>query len=199
VVAVSVAVEGSVDEAIVRRLILESGGTPGPVYGKNGKASLKARIKGYNNSAKYRPWVVLVDLDHEADCAPDLCAIWLPQRSQKMCFRVAVREVEAWLLADRERLAKFLSVALTKLPATPESEDDPKQLMVSLAAHSKRKGIREDMVPRHGSGRYVGPAYTSRLMEFVGDPESGWRPNVAAQSSDSLRRCLESLRALVLM
>lgn len=185
------------DEAVVTRLISECGGTPGPVYGKNGKASLKARLLGYNNSAKYRPWVVLVDLDHEADCAPALCAMWLPQRSHKMCFRVAVREVETWLLADRERLAKFLSVPLTRLPANPESEDDPKQVLVSLAAGSRRKDIRDDMVPRSGSGRPVGPAYTSRLMEFINVSPSGWRPNIAAQRCDSLRRCLESLGAMV--
>ncbi len=198
-VAISAAVEGTVDEAVVRRLILDSGGFPGQVYGKNGKASVKASIRGYNHSARYRPWLVLVDLDHDADCAPELCARWLPNREPKMCFRVAVREVEAWLLADRERLAAFLSVPVTRFPANLESEHDPKQVLVSLAARSRRRAIRDDIAPRPGSARPVGPAYTSRMMEFVTAPQSGWRPDVAAERSDSLRRCLNSLKQLVIL
>jgi hypothetical protein len=38
-VVVSAAVEGLIDEAVVRSLIQEVGGCAGPVYGKNGKAS----------------------------------------------------------------------------------------------------------------------------------------------------------------
>jgi hypothetical protein len=34
-------------------------------------------------------------------------ADWLPQPAQLMCFRVAVRELESWLLADAEALAAF--------------------------------------------------------------------------------------------
>jgi hypothetical protein len=199
VVVISAAVEGSIDEAVVRRLILETGGTLGQVYGKNGKASLRTRINGYNHSARYRPWIVLVDLDHEADCAPDLCRAWVPEQAQKMCFRVAVREIEAWLLADRERISKFLSIPVSRIPASPESEDDPKQIMVSLAARSRRKAIREDMVPRPGSGRSVGPAYTSRLMDFVNVSQVCWRPDVAMQAAESLRRCIVSLRQLILL
>jgi hypothetical protein len=56
-----------------------------------------------------------------------------------------------------------------------------------------RLDIREDMLPRRGSGRPIGPAYTSRMIEFV---ENNWRPEVAARSSDSLRRCLVRLREI---
>jgi hypothetical protein len=197
-IVISAAVEGSVDEAIVRRIIF-AGGIPGQVYGKNGKTSLRARVTGYNNSAKYRPWIVLVDLDNDADCAPELCRAWIPTQSPKMCFRIAVHEIEAWLLADRERVSKFLSVRLTQIPIDPESIGEPKQVMVSLASRSRRKAIQQDMVPRAGSGRSVGPAYTSRLLEFInGSSQLCWRPDVAMQSSESLRRCVGSLRRLVL-
>jgi hypothetical protein len=62
--------------------------------------------------------------------------------------------------------------------------------MVVLAAQSRRHDIREDMLPRPGSGRAIGPAYTSRMIEFI---QSYWRPDVATFSSDSLRRCLTRL------
>jgi hypothetical protein len=195
-VVISAAVEGIVDEALVKRLILAVGGIPGEVFGKNGKLPLRARINAYNNAARYRPWIVLIDLNHEANCAPDLCRAWLPIRSPNLCFRVAVREVEAWLLADREHIAKFLSVSQSRVPINPESEDNPKQVMVHLAAHSRRRNIREDMVPRPGSGREVGPAYPSRLIEFINASQYGWRPSVASAHSQSLRRCIACLKRL---
>jgi hypothetical protein len=193
-VFITAAVEGNVDEAVVRRLIEHVGGIPGPVYGRNGKDHLRQRIANYNQAARLSPWVVLVDLDHDAECAPPLRSAWLPALSPHMCLRVAVRQVEAWLLADRERLAKFLSVSASKIPHNPEAVEHPKNTLVELARYSRRRDIREDMVPRPGSGRSVGPAYTARLIEFVIGGERGWRPDVAARHSESLNR---SLRCLV--
>lgn len=185
------AVEGPVDEAVIRRLAEYVGAQVGQVYGKNGKDHLRQRIDAYNNAARISPWIVLVDLNHDAECAPPLRDAWLHQPATHMCFRVAVREVESWLLADRARLARFLAVPLSRVPTTPEAIEDPKGAVVQLAARSHRRDIREDMVPRPGSGRTVGPAYASRLIEFV---STHWNPEVAARSSDSLRRCLVRLR-----
>ena len=195
-VAISGAVEGLVDEAVARRLIAQVGATPGPVYGRNGKEFLRQRLGGYNLASQHSPWIVIVDLNHEVGCAPDLRLQWLPAPARFMCFRVAVRETEAWLLADRERVAKFLGVAIAKVPRDPEALDDPKQTLVNLASRSRRRAIREDMVARPGSRRAVGPAYTSRLIEFATDPSAGWRPTVAAANSDSLASCLVRLGEL---
>jgi len=192
---ISGAVEGVVDEAALRRIVGHVGGTLGPVFGKRGKGLLRQRLDGYNQAAHFSPWVVLVDLNQEAPCAPPLQAAWLPVPAPRMCFRVAVREVEAWLLADRERLAAFLGVSATQIPTRPEGEADPKRTMVELARRSRRRDIRQDMAPRPGSGRAVGPAYSSRLIEFV-TRDAGWRPGVAAQRCDSLRRCLACVRKL---
>jgi len=137
-----------------------------------------------------------VDLNHEVGCAPDLRLQWLPAPARFMCFRVAVRETEAWLLADRERIARFLGVAIARVPRDPEALDDPKQTVVNLASRSRRRAIREEMVARPGSRRAVGPAYTSRLIEFATDPSAGWRPAVAAGNSDSLSSCLARLGEL---
>jgi hypothetical protein len=192
-VAISAAVEGIVDEAVARTLILFSGAIPGPVYGKQGKPFLQQRIRGYNTAAHHAPWVVLVDLDRDHDCAPPLFAAWLPQVAPRLCFRVAMRAVEAWLLADAERIADFLAVTRGRLPADPEALDNPKLTMVALARASRRRDIREDMVPREGSGRPVGPAYASRLIEFT---SSSWRPQSAAQRANSLWRAIECLRRI---
>jgi hypothetical protein len=188
------AVEGPVDEAVLRRLAEEVGVAAPVVYGKRGKDALRQRLSGYNNAARFGPWAVLVDLNHDADCAPRLVSDWLPAPSARMCFRVVVRKIEAWLLADRERLAAFLGVAPARIPANPELEPDPKRTLIELSRQSRRREIREDMVARPESGREVGPAYTSRLIEFI---QCSWRPAEAAARSDSLRRCLRRLRELV--
>jgi hypothetical protein len=153
-------------------------------------------MEGYNNAARFAPWVVLVDLNAEAECAPALLRTWLPQPAPLMRFRVVVRKAEAWLLADRQRLSRFLGVSADVVPRNPEAIADPKREMVDLAARSRRSAIREDMVPRPGSGRAVGPGYSSRLIEFVSDLASGWRPDVASRTADSLSRCIKSLRML---
>ncbi|MCX8099547.1 MAG: hypothetical protein N3F11_11210 [Casimicrobiaceae bacterium] len=193
-IAVSAAVEGPTDEAVAVRLIEHVGAQPLAVYGKNGKPHLKQHAGAYNHAARHKPWLLLVDLDRDADCAPPLRHAWLPQPARLMCFRVAVRAVEAWLLADAEAVADFFGVARARVPRDPETLADPKAAMVNLARASRRRDIREDMVPRAGSGRAVGPAYSSRVREFV---EKHWRPAVAAQRADSLARAIRCLRQLV--
>lgn len=192
-VAISAAVEGPTDEAVALKLIEHVGAQPGAVYGLQGKAHLRQKIGGYNRAAAHARWLVLVDLDREADCAPPLLQAWLPQPAPRMCFRVAVRAVEAWLLADAEALAAYLGVARKRVPADPEALPDPKQAMVNLARASRRRDVRADMVPRVGSGRAVGAAYASRVIEFA---SAEWRPPVAAKKAESLARALRCLRSL---
>jgi hypothetical protein len=98
-VFLKIAVEGSLDEAVVRRLASEAGLALDEVHGKNGKDRIEQRLLGYNNAARYTPWLVLVDLDTE-ECAPSLRSHWLPKPAPLMCFRVVVRSIESWLLAD---------------------------------------------------------------------------------------------------
>ena len=198
-VVISGAVEGLVDEAVLRVLIRHVGASAGPVYGKHGKDYLLKNLRAYNYAAASAPWVVLVDLDHDLSCAPTLRDSWLPQRAPKMCFRVAVREIEAWIMADRARLSRFLGIDERSVPADAEAVADPKSVLVQLARRSRWKDIRQDMVPRPRSGREVGPAYNSRLIEFVQDKAKGWRPEVAAHACESLRRCLACLRRLVVI
>jgi hypothetical protein len=193
-VYVSAAVEGVVDEAVVQRLIAHAGGVTGFVYVRNGKTALRARIGGYNNAARLAPWIVLVDLNGEHECPPPLRQAWVPDPARYLCFRVAVRAVEAWLMADGENLARFLRIATSRIPSEPETLDDPKRTLVNLARASRLRDLREDMVPREGSGRSVGPAYPSRVIEYV---RSGWRPDVAAGRAASLRRAIACLQRLV--
>ena len=191
---ISAAVEGMVDEAVVQRLVHHVGGRVGQVYGRNGKPALRERIRGYNNAARHAPWVVLVDLDSDAACAPLLRDQWLPAPAPNLCFRIAVRGVEAWLMGDARTLAHHLGVRPDWIHVAPEELQHPKDAMVALARRSRRKAVLQDMVPRERSGRRVGRAYTSTLIEYV---QQHWQPEAAAGRSDSLRRAIRCLRRLV--
>jgi hypothetical protein len=186
-------VEGVLDEAVLRRILIDLDLGLDRVFGQKGKAFLRERIGGFNHDVRFRPWIVVVDLDRDAECPAALIADWLPQPAHLMCFRVAVREVESWLLADTEALAAFLGIRKILIPAAPDQLEDPKQVLVSLGTRARRAEIRRDLVPRPASGRSTGPGYTSRMLEFVQDY---WRPAVAESNSDSLRRCRKRLLEL---
>ena len=191
-VTVTAAIEGAVDEAIAKRLIGCAGGQAGPIYGKRGKSRLETKIGDYNNAARFSPWFVLVDLD--TGCAVALRNAWLPAPASLMCFRIAVYEAEAWLMADAEPLADYLEAPVSRVPRDPEILTDPKSGMIALARRSASEKIRGDMTPRAGDNRDIGPAYNKRLADYARDR---WRPGVAARRSDSLRRAIAGLRALV--
>jgi hypothetical protein len=136
---------------------------------------------------------VLRDLDHDADCAPELVEHLLPRRSPNLLLRVPVRSIEAWLLADHEAIAQFLSVPITAVPSQPEKLDRPKRSLVDLARRSRRVAVRRGMVPAERISAEVGPGYTAGLIELVG---SHWSPRRAAERAPSLAGCLEGLCAL---
>jgi hypothetical protein len=94
-----------------------------------------------------------------------------------MAFRVAVHEVEAWLLADRANLARFLSVSRDILPRTVDEIRDPKATLVQIARRSRSRTIREGVPPRASSGRAIGPLYVTELSRFV---QNRWDIDAAA-------------------
>lgn len=191
---VTVATEGTADTAVAGRILRDLGLELGPVHGERGKNWLDKNLKGYNNAARFAPWLVLRDLDRDAHCAPDLLPSLLPYPAESMRFRIAVRSVEAWLLADHERIGRFLRIPEARIPADADALTDAKQAVVNLARISASREIREDLLPDPGTTGRVGPAYTSRLIEFA---TRSWRPKFAARRSHSLRRCLDSMETWV--
>lgn len=187
------AVEGPSDEAVARRLAAESGFTLTEVYVKRGKDALDAKLHAYAAAAQFSPWLVLRDLDRDADCAPTLAGDLLPNRPQQLLVRIPVRSAEAWLLADRVSIARYLGVPISVVPASPEDLDHPKRSLVDLARRSRRRAIRRDMIPAPGTSAQIGPGYTARLIEFT--PEQ-WNLQRAAARAQSLARCLAALRKL---
>jgi hypothetical protein len=194
---VNLLVEGAVDEVVLQRILEMIGLFCGETFGKNGRPDVLSKLPKFDQAARFTPYVAVVDLDQAPECAPSLVQQYLPRPSAGMRFRVAVHAVEAWLLADIDALAEFLVVPRTRFPSFPDAEPDPKATLVNLARRSRRRDIREDMVPRPGSGAKVGPAYPARLIEYVTVASSAqWRPEEAARRSDSLQRCIAALTTL---
>lgn len=196
-IPVSLAVEGVLDEAVLRHLLAQIG-RPFLVeacYGKRGKDYLRQNVARFNYAAAHKPFILLTDLDEE-DCPPGLVKRWLPQGQHgNLVLRIAVREVEAWLLADRDQLAGFLGIADTEIPQWPDRQLDPKALVVRLARRSRKRDIREDLVPAHESSSKVGKNYVGRLIHFV---RNIWRVDAATRGrSPSLDRAMMALERFV--
>jgi hypothetical protein len=187
----TVAVEGPTDRAVIARLLEDVGIEFGAIHICGGKGKLDKRVLSYNHAARHTPWLVLRDLDEDAPCAPGLVAQLLPSPSALMCFRIVVRSMEAWLLADTEGMASFLAVSQQSLPASPDLLANPRMELLRLAKKARHKDIREDFLPAAGMMVRVGPGYTARLIEFA---TLHWRPERAAERSPSLNSCLRALR-----
>ena len=188
---VTIALEGTSDSAVLAKVLGAVGHSVGQVHGGRGKTRLDRSVKGYNNAARFAPWLVLRDLDQDAPCAPVLREALLPAPSRHMVYRVAVRAAEAWLMADSEALGRFLGVTERAIPFAPDELRDPKNSLVDLARRSRFTAIRSDMVPSVGMRSRVGPGYPSRIAEFA---THHWRPLIAGERSPSLSRCLARLQ-----
>lgn len=103
-------------------------------------------------------------------------------------MRVAVHEIEAWIMADVDNFAAFLGVKHQLLPSYPDQVADPKSEIARLARGSSKKAVRANIAPDPTSGAKIGKAYTSEMTRFV---EKDWQLDNATQNSASLARAIQ--------
>lgn len=193
---IALVVEDQLSLAVCERLVEEV--APALQVGQRlvmrGAGQIRKSLLRFCQASHVMPHLVLTDLDMVA-CAPALLQGWgatgLPAA---LLLRVAVREVEAWVLADRQAFADFASIPVTKISAEPENLPDPKQVLVNLVRQSKSRRLRTELVPEQGTALSIGPLYNERLGEFV---RSAWHPARAAEAAPSLQRARHRLSALV--
>lgn len=184
-------VEGRLDEAAANRLITAAGHTPGTCYGKKGFPYIQDKVRGFNQAAINTIYLVLVDfMDTKLNCPAEVVAKWVPHRQPHLLFRLVVRELESWLLADKDNLANFLKVSPSKFPTSPEQLPDPKLTLVNLARSSRSKAIREALVPEPDSTASEGKLYTSEMNRFI---EEHWDIAEARKNAESLHKCCSRL------
>lgn len=188
-----IVVEGDTDIPVAHALASDAGLEVTSTIDMAGKGNLDDRLSSFNDAAKGSPWLVLRDLDDDARCAGGFIRARAFVASVWMRFRLAVHEIESWLLADVEALARFLRVDARHFPREPDRERDPTQTLVNLARQSPRTEIRKSFVPPAGGNTPVGPLYEAKIIEFA---SRHWNLDRACQRSPSLKRARASLRDL---
>lgn len=184
---VNLAVEDDLSESVVRRLLRDAnrGYEVDRVFHQGGFGYLKRTIGNWNAASTWKPFVILTDLDRQA-CPSALLNDWPPgTKNPNLLLRVAVREVEAWLLADPGQLSRYLTVSRDIFPARPDELANPKEKLIQIAARSRSRKVREAIVPREGSTAKQGPDYNAHLLGFVNDR---WHVKAAELNSPSLAR-----------
>jgi hypothetical protein len=197
VITVSIAVEGASDVAAVEKMLASRGISVDPksIFVKRGHGNLDKKLTGSNNGAARSPWFVLRDTDRD-DCPAALRERLLPDANKNpgMCFRLAVRSIEAWLLADMEAFAKTFSVTTHAIPSAVEELINPKESLVNICRGSRKSLIRSGIVPPPGSRGRVGPEYVTYIADYA---RTAWRPDIAATNAPSLARALREIDRLV--
>ncbi len=138
--------------------------------------------------------LVLTDLDR-TECAVTRIRDWFfsGQASasalpKQVMFRVAVREVEAWLMADKEGFSQFLGISPANFVSDPESLPDPKRFLLDVVERKAGKKKIREMLP---TGRAsIGVGYNKNLCEFI---KEHWSIERASSRAHSLRRAVAAL------
>lgn len=186
IIPINLAVEDALSEAVIRKIFDESRReySVGFCLPKRGFGYLKNRINGLNSAAKGTPYFVLTDLDND-ECPPQKIASWLGHgRNNNLIFRIAVRSVESWVIADRKSFSQFIGIPIKLIPETPDLCGDPKRELLSLVSKSRKKEVKEAILPKKGSTARVGPDYNGMLTYYV---NNYWQINEAKDYSPSLK------------
>lgn len=185
---IMLATEDELSEVVGQRLVSETAGHLHvcQTFRKRGFGYLKSNMQKFLEISRHTPLVLLTDLDR-TECAPSLMKDWLGGRKRypRFLFRVAVRETESWLLADREAIADFLGVSIGRLPTAPDTLLDPKADLLKLARSSKNRRLKQDLLPAPGSTSKIGLGYNAVLGEFV---RTQWSCERAVRHSPSLAK-----------
>ncbi len=190
-IPINLVFEDELSEFVLSKLLYTFGDKfyTGTSYNGHGFGYIKSKINGFNQACIAIPFLVLTDLDNTA-CPITLIKDWFENPIHKnMIFRIAVREVESWLLADIEGYSRFLRISASHFPQFPELESDPKQTLINLTRRTRNRILKEDIVPINNNAR-IGPNYNGRLMEFV---FNYWDLNRAMGRSHSLTRAYKKL------
>lgn len=196
---ISLIAEGFMEEVVAARLLSFCGHELGNVFGRTGCAYIREKAVLFRHLATEQTGVlVLTDFrDAGVECIPEALNKYIydraPHPPKTFLCRFAVNELESWLLADTEGIAKFLGIPVSRIPLHPESEMQPKRKLVELARSSRGKRIREGIAPPPGHYANVGPEYMSLLREFI---IKDWSIENAQRNAQSLEHCIRRLREI---
>ena len=191
---VALATEDELSERVGERLLGKVGLSVDLRLRKDGFGYLKTNVEKFRTLAMQQPVLLLTDLD-QTPCPSELLHRWLGrgERPENLVFRVVVREIEAWLLADRKAMTELLGDgAARRLPDRPEMVPDAKRILLDLARRAPRD-VREQLVQPKGAIASQGLGYNSLLGKWV---MTDWCPERAASNAPSLARARDALQRL---
>lgn len=179
------ATEDELSEVVAQVLALEAGFDTMQSIRKGGFGYLKSNMARFCNLAHTFPVLLLADLDRKV-CPAILVKEWLGRNSapQNLLFRVVVREIEAWLLADHIAMRSLLGAGAGALPRDPDALPDPKRSLLALAAGASR-AVRSELVAEDGAVASQGIGYNAMLTQLV---RERWSPQRASELSPSLAK-----------
>jgi len=175
------------------RLLIHIGYAGNTIYRiTRGNDQIKKNVPKYKGASRVVRHIVLTDLDRYP-CPPALLDDWkVGELPPTMLLRIAVREVEAWLLSDRSGIASFLHAPVEKVPFLPEAEADPKQTLLSVVRKSRKRRLVEEMVPKPGA--HIGPLYNERMCDFA---LNLWQIEAALENAPNLHRSIARIAAFL--
>ncbi|MCC3470256.1 MAG: hypothetical protein JGK03_05100 [Microcoleus sp. PH2017_25_DOB_D_A] len=191
-IPINLVFEDVLSEAVLKEMLKQSQRPflVGSCSNKKGAGDIKKNLPAYNNAAKRMPYLVLTDLDN-ADCPLVILSEWLTQpKHPNLLFRIAIKEVEAWLLAHRSAFAEFLGISVDLIPGDVDKIPDPKQLLINLAKKSRKRNLRDAIVPDRNSTAKIGKDYNGQLIQFV---NQSWQVASAQTNSPSLQRAMNAI------
>ena len=191
---VALATEDELSEAVGLKLLSEHHAltaTKALLLRRNGYGYLRSRMPNWRQMAGRQIVVVITDLDRIA-CPLALLDDWLGAGRpcpRNLLLRVAVHEIESWLLADHAGMRNLLGKR-GRLPERPDELADPKQTLLSLAQKAPRP-VKVDLIAEIGAVAQQGLGYNRRLVDWV---HAEWSPQRASVKSPSLSRARRALR-----
>lgn len=171
-------------------------------------SQVKASMGSYNTLAVHYPVILLTDLD-DGPCAPigkDRLLGGIIQ-SRDFVVNLAVDEVEAWLMADKNGFARYFGLPVTSMPisipqkmsgrkALPELSVPLKsswylthQLMQKSTNAQRKAQVAVSPSDKNSKGK----EYNTAIVPFIRDH---WDPEVARLASNSLNRMILRLQKL---
>ena len=157
-----------------------------------GAAKFQGGISRMNEVARNGFTVLMIADADQAVCAPVQFASWFPRGAHpNLLLRLAVRESESWVLADRIAFAEFAQVSAAVVPRLPDELPDPKQSLLNLIRRGKRRDLRDEMLPARESRSKIGLGYNAHLQRFVCER---WSADRALENSPSLARAVGRIR-----
>lgn len=160
-----------------------------------GFGKFKEKITSMNTVANnVMPVLMIADADQDT-CEVRQRNLWMPKHpSENLSLRLAVRESESWLLADRDGFSKFADISPDLIPRAPDSTENPKELLLQLIKKSRKRQLREEMLPSKGVRSKMGLGYNMHLRDFV---TNYWSADRAAINSPSLARSIPRIATLL--